>query len=113
VPGSGIKEAAMPDVKVRRTGIRADEASAAIKAALGAGYEVTQTGERDIEVRKNAFIRAKVSMSEEPGGTLFHVHGQGMPIPLLFGTMMLVNNLGIAKQITEAIGARDEFRDNA
>ena len=102
----------MPDVKVRRTGIRADEASTAIKDALGAGYEVTQTGEGDIEVRKNAFIRAKVSMREEPGGTLFQVHGQGMPIPLLFGTMMLVNNLGIAKQITNAIGTREEFRDN-
>ena len=102
----------MPDVKVRRTGIRADEASAAIKDALGAGYEVSQTGERDLEVRKNAFIRAKVSMSEEPGGTLFHVRGQGMPIPLLFTTMMLVNNHGIAKQITDAIGTREEFRDN-
>jgi len=102
----------MPDVKVRRTGIRADEASTAIKDALGAGYEVSQTGERDLEVRKNAFIRAKVSMSEEPGGTLFHVHGQGMPIPLLFTTMMLVNNRGIAKQITDAIGTREEFRDN-
>ena len=59
----------MPDVKVRRTGIRADQASAAIKDALGPGYEVTQTGERAIEVRKNAFIRAKVNMTEEPGGT--------------------------------------------
>ena len=102
----------MPDVKVRRTGIGADEASAVIRAALGADYEVTQTADRDLEVRKNAFIRAKVSMREEPGGTLFHVHGQGMPIPLLFGTMMLVNNLGIAKQITNAIGTREEFRDN-
>jgi hypothetical protein len=103
----------MPEVKVRRTGIKADEASAAIKDSLGAGYEVTQTGDRDLEVRKNAFIRAKVSMSEEPGGTLFRVRGQGMPIPGLFGTMMLVNNRGIAKQITEAIGTREEFRDNA
>ena len=102
----------MPDVKVRRTGIRADEASAAIRDALGTGYQVTETGERDLEVRKNAFIRAKVSMSEEPGGTLFHVRGQGMPIPLLFTTMMLVNNPCIAKQITDAIGTREEFRDN-
>jgi hypothetical protein len=102
----------MPEVKVRRTGIRADEASAAIKAALGTGYEVTQTGERDIEVRKSAFVRAKVSMSEEPGGTLFRVRGQGFPVPGLFATMMLVNNRGIAKQVTDAIGAREEFRDN-
>jgi hypothetical protein len=26
--------------------------------------------------------------------------------------MMLVNNHGIAKQITDAIGTREEFRDN-
>jgi len=102
----------MPEVKVRRTGIRTDEASAAIKDALGAGYEVTQAGERDIEVRKNAFIRAKVSLNEEPGGTLFQVRGQGVPVPLLFGTMMLVNNRGIARQIVNAIGTREEFRDN-
>ena len=102
----------MPDVKVRRTGIRLDEASAAIKDALGAGYEITQTGERDLEVRKSALVRAKVSMTEEPGGTLFHVRGQGMPIPLLFSTMLLINNRGIARQITEAIGTREEFRDN-
>ena len=101
----------MPDVKVRRTGIRANEASAAIKDALGAGYEVTRAGERDFDVRKNAFIRAKVSMTEESGGTLFHIRGQGVPVPLLFGTMMLVNNRGIARQIASAIGTREEFRD--
>jgi hypothetical protein len=102
----------MPEVKVRRTGIRLDEASAAIKEALGAGYEVSQTGEHDLEVRKNAFVRAKVSMNEEPGGTLFRVRGQGMPIPLLFSTMMLINNQGIAKQVVTALGAREDFRDN-
>jgi hypothetical protein len=106
------KEAAMPEVKVRRAGIPAMEASSAIKDALGADYEVTQTGDRDLEVRKNAFIRAKVSMRDEPGGTLFHVRGQGMPIPLLFTTMMLINNRGIAKQVADAIGSREEFRDN-
>jgi hypothetical protein len=102
----------MPEVKVRRTGIATDEASAAISDALGAGYEVTQAGERDIDVRKNAFVRAKVSMREEAGGTLFHIRGQGVPVPLLFATMMLVNNRGIARQIASAIETREEFRDN-
>jgi len=35
-----------------------------------------------------------------------------MPIPLLFSTTMLVSNRGTAKQITGAIGTREEFRDN-
>jgi hypothetical protein len=51
-------------------------------------------------------------MHTEPGGTLFHVRGSGVPVPLLFGTMMLVNNRGIAWQIVTAIGDREEFRDN-
>lgn len=99
----------MPEVKVRRTGIVAGQAASVIKDALGEGYQVTQTGDGSLEVRKNAFIRAKVSMNEEPGGTLFHVRGDGLPIPLLFGTLMLVNNRGIAQQIVTAIGSREEF----
>ena len=100
----------MPEVKVRRTGIGAGQAASVIKDALGEGYQVTQTGDGSVQVRKNAFIRAKVSMNEEPGGTLFHVHGEGLPIPLLFGTLMLVNNRGIARRIATAIGSREEFR---
>jgi hypothetical protein len=102
----------VPEVKVRRTGIQAAEASSAIRDALGGDIQITQTDDRNLDVRKNFFIRAKVSMNEEPGGTLFHVRGAGVPIPLMFGTMMLVNNQGIAKQIAAALGNRAEFRDN-
>jgi hypothetical protein len=102
----------MPEVKVRRTGISAGEASSAIRDALGADTQVTQTGERNLDVRRNFFIRAKVSMHEEPGGTLFQVRGSGVPIPLLFSTMMLVNHQGIAKRIVTALGSREDFRDN-
>jgi len=102
----------MPEVKVRRTGISTAEAESAIRDALGGECEITPTDDRTIDVRKGFFVRAKVNMREEPGGTLFHVRGSGVPIPLLFGTTMLINNNGIAKRIATAIEAREEFRDN-
>ena len=102
----------MPEVKVRRTGISAAEAESAIRDALGGDCEITPTDDRNIDVRKGFFVRAKVSMREEPGGTLFHVRGSGVPIPLLFGATKLANSNGIAKRIATAIGAREEFRDN-
>jgi hypothetical protein len=102
----------MPEVKVRRTGIRLTELSSAIKDSLGDGYEVTQSDADSLDVRKNFFIRAKVAMHAEPGGTVFNVRGAGTPIPGLIFTMIWVNNQGIAKQIATALGAREEFRDN-
>jgi hypothetical protein len=106
------KEAAMPEVKVRRTGIQMVELSSAIKDSLGDGYQVTQIGDNSLDVRKNFFIRAKVAMHSEPGGTVFDVRGAGTPIPLFIFTMMWINNQGIAKQVAAAIGSREEFRDN-
>jgi hypothetical protein len=102
----------MPEVKVRRTGIATEQVSAAIGDALGPGVLITPAGETGLDVRKNFFVRAKVTMHTEPGGTLFDVRGGGVPVPLLFLTMMWVNNRGIAQQIATAIGAREEFRDN-
>ena len=100
----------MPEVKVRRQGIPVSEASAAIRDALGQGCQITETGDGGLDVRRNFFIRAKVSMREEPGGTVFHVRGAGVPIPLLFTTMMAVNSRGIGRQIADAIGSCEEFR---
>jgi hypothetical protein len=100
----------MPDIKVRRTGISAQEVSSALKDALGEGYEVTQTDNRRVDIRKNYFVRANVGMQEEPGGTLFQV--QGSAVPPLYGLSKLLNSQGIAKRIAAAIGTREEFRDN-
>jgi hypothetical protein len=48
----------MPEVKVRRTGITIEQASAAISGALGPGCQVTQTGDGGLNVRKSFLIRA-------------------------------------------------------
>jgi hypothetical protein len=107
------EETAMPKVKVRRRGISAEDTAVVIRGRLGQDLKITPNGDRELELSKNAFVRAKVTISDEPGGTVFNVRGAGMPIPLLMLTMMYVNNRGIARRVAEAIGEHDGFRDDA
>jgi hypothetical protein len=100
----------MPQVKVRRRGISAEDTAAVIRDRLGFDLEITQNGDRELELRKNAFVRAKVTISEEPGGTVFNVRGQGLPVPLLMFTTMFVNNRGIARRAADALGEHEGFR---
>jgi hypothetical protein len=102
----------MPQVKVRRRGISAEDTAAVIRGRLGEQLKITPNGDRELEVAKNAFIRAKVTIDEEPGGTVFSVRGMGMPIPLLILTMMAVNDRGIARRVADAIGEHEGFRDD-
>lgn len=101
----------MPQVKVRARGITADDTAAVIRDALGDGTRVSTLGDRELEVRRSSFVRAKVSIAEEPGGTMFTVRGSGPPLPLLVLTMMAVNNAGIAKRVAAAIEQHAGFRD--
>ena len=101
----------MPQVKVRRRGISAEETAAVIRSSLGEQVEITPKGNHELDVRKGFFTRAKISMKEEPGGTVFDVRGAGAPIPLVFGTTLLVNNRGIARRVAAAIGEHEGFRD--
>jgi hypothetical protein len=110
--GAASEETAMPEVKVRRRGITAEAAGEVIHGRLGEDLKITPNGDRELEVSKNSFVRAKVSISEEPGGTVFHVRGMGLPIPLLMLTMMAVNNRGIARRVADALGEHDGFRDD-
>ncbi len=103
----------MPQVKVRRRGISAEDTAAVIRSRLGPDLKITQNGDGELELQKNYFVRAKVTISEEPGGTVFNVRGQGMPVPLLMFSMMFINNRGIAAQAAAAIGEHDGFRDDA
>jgi hypothetical protein len=100
----------MPEVKVRRRNISAEETAAVIRSHLGDKVEITPDGDKELSLKQGFFARAKVSISDEPGGTVFSVRGSGMPFPLLFFTMMLVNNLGIAKRVAAALGADDELQ---
>jgi hypothetical protein len=104
----------MPQVKVRRRGITAEDTAAVIRASLaGERLEITQHGDRELELRKSFFVQAKVAVSDEPGGTVFDVRGSGPVIPLLFVATRVVNSRGIARRVADALGAHDGFRDDA
>ena len=104
----------MPQVKVRRRGISAEDAAAAIRAGLpGEKLEITQNGDRELEVRKSFIVHATVSIGEEPGGTMFNVRGGGPVIPLLFVATRVANSRGIARRVAEVLGSHEGFRDDA
>jgi hypothetical protein len=110
----GRVEADMPQVKVRRRGISAEDVAAVIRSSLpGENLETTPRGDRELEVKKSYLVRANVSISEEPGGTVLKVHGGGPVVPLLFWTTRLVNSRGIAQRVANALGEHDGFRDDA
>jgi hypothetical protein len=100
----------MPKVQVQGRDITADDAATVIRDALGDGVRVTTSGYREIDVRRNWFVRAKVHISEESDGTLFSVRGSGPPTPLGLAVMMPVNNSGIAKQVATVIEQHAGFR---
>ena len=51
----------MPQVKVRRRGISADDAATVIWAGLpGENLEIAQRGDRELEITKNFFVHATV-----------------------------------------------------
>jgi hypothetical protein len=104
----------MPQVKVRRRGISAEDAAAVIQGSMpGENIQITQHGDRELEVQKSFFVQAKVSISDEPGGTVFTVHGGGPVVPLLFLATRIVNSRGIAQRVANALGEHAGFHDGA
>ena len=79
----------------------------------GEKLQTIQHGDRELEVQKSFFVRANVSISEEPGGTVFTVRGGGPVIPLFFLATRLVNSRGIAQRVGNALGEHAGFRDDA
>lgn len=102
----------MLQVKVRRRNISAEETATAIRGRLGDKVEVSPDGGGELSVHQGFFSRAKVKISDEPGGTVFRVRGSGPPFPLLILTMTLVNDQGIAKRVAKALAEHDTFRDD-
>lgn len=102
----------MPQVKVRRRNVSSEEAAAVIRGHFGDKIEITPAGDRELSLQQGFFTRAKVSISDEPGGTLFSVRGTGPPFPLLILTTMLINNQGIAKRVAAVLGENEELQND-
>jgi hypothetical protein len=97
----------MQSVKVRKSGISAENAAQVIQRGLGDDYQVQPDGGAEVLVRKGTFGRARVRLRDEPGGTLFEVTGQGFLI-----TMKIANDRGIARRTADVIGEAPEYRDD-
>ena len=97
----------MQSVKIRKTGISADEAADVIRRGMGDAYKVeVDAGTGAIHVRKG-FGWASVDLREEAGGTVFETRGKGFMI-----IMIMINNAGIAKRVSTVLGQAAEYRDN-
>lgn len=100
----------MPEVKVRRRNVSAEEAAAIIRSQFGDKLRIIPAGDMELSLQQNFFTRAKVSISDEPGGTVFKVRGAGPPFPVFYATTMLINNQGIAKRVAAALGENKELQ---
>ena len=94
----------MPKVRVPRKNVTPGEVVAVLSRRLGAGYQVESDGGRRITVRKSATRYASVSISDQPGASVFGVHGGG------FIVLRLVNTFGTARRVADALRRSPEFR---
>jgi hypothetical protein len=107
IDSSQEENPAMQSVKVRKSGISAENAAQVIQRGLGESYQVQPDGGAEVLVRKGTFGRARVRLRDEAGGTLFEVRGQGFLI-----TMKIANDRGIARRTADVIGQAPEYRDD-
>jgi hypothetical protein len=88
----------MPTVSIKSDASEADLV-AAIKSGLGSDYNVEpkSSDKEVITVQKGTISTAHVKLERTSGGVKAHVHGGGFIIS------RLVNELGIANKVTQAI----------
>lgn len=94
----------MAKVRVPRKNVTPGELVTVLSRRLGPGYRVERNGSRRVTVRKSPLSYANVSIRDQPGASVFGVHGGG----LLF--LRLVNTFGTARRVTEALRRSPEFR---
>ena len=103
----------MQSVKVRRSQVSAEQAAAVIRDQLGGAYQVEPDGSAILHVRKG-LAKAKVSVRDEPGGTVFDVQGEGSwgVLPVFNLYTKIINERGIARRTASALGEAEAFRDD-
>ena len=104
----------MPEAKVRRRDITAAEAAAVIRGSLGDELKIEIVNDRELRIRKSHWVQARVTIREEPGGTVFDVRGRGGQVsPLVIVVARAVNDRGIARRVATALGEHKDFADDA
>ena len=94
----------MPKVRVPRKNVTPNELVAVLSRRLGARYQVEGNGEGRVTVRKSQLMYANISISDQPGASVFGVHGGG------FVFLRLVNTFGTARHVADALRRSPEFR---
>jgi hypothetical protein len=94
----------MPKVKVPRKNVTPGEVVTVLSRRLGPGYQVESHGDQRVTVRKSGLRSARISINDRPGASVFRVSGGGM----LF--LRVVNTLGTARRVADALRRSPEFR---
>ena len=94
----------MPKVRVPRKNVTPDEVVAVLSRRLGPGYQVEANGGGRVIARKSPLMYASVSIKDQPGASVFGVHGGGIPV------LRLINTFSTARQVADALRRSPEFR---
>ena len=94
----------MPKVRVPRKNVTPGEVVTVVSRRLGPGSQVHRNGDRRVTVRKNGLMYANISITDQPGASVFGVHGGG----LIF--LRVVNTFGTARRVADALRRSPEFR---
>ena len=94
----------MPKVRVPRQNVTPDEIVTVLSRRLGPAYQVKGNGSRRVTILKSQLMYANISISDQPGASVFGVHGGG------FVFLRLVNTFGTARHVADALRRSPEFR---
>ena len=92
----------MPKVRVPRKNVTPGEVAAVLSRRLGPGYQVESNGDHRVTVRKSPLMYATISIADQPGASVFGVHGGGL--------LRLLNTFGTARHVADALRRSPEFR---
>ncbi len=92
----------MPKVRVPRKNVTPGEVVTVLSRRLGPGFQVQGNGSRRVTVRKSSLSYATISISDQPGASVFRVHGGGL--------LRFVSTFGTARRVADALRRSPEFR---
>jgi hypothetical protein len=95
----------MSKVRVPRKNVTPGEVVTVLSRRLGPGYQVESNGDdHRVTVRKSPLMYATISIADQPGASVFRVHGGGLP------PLRIVNSLGTARRVADSLRRSPEFR---
>jgi hypothetical protein len=93
----------MPKVRVPRKGVTPGELVTVLSRRMGPGYQVHDDDHGRIVVRKGQMAYATIAIVNNPGASVFRVHGGGLLL------LRLANTFGTARRVADALRRSPEF----